>query len=280
MQPGEGRNRVVVEGVTPEIDSGKYPIKRIVGDNVVIEADIIADGHDALSCALLYRKETGAEWSEVPMEPLVNDRWRGTFTVQEIGRYRYTVCAWVDRFKSWSRDLAKRVQAGQDVTVDLLIGARDGRSRLQMGDRDAGGLAGNGRRSAACRRGGRHTPGAFSRVSQADGPPRRAAFRYYIRQRTGSRGRSRTCPVRGVVRAISARRLAVPGRHGTLKDVEERLQYVAAMGFDVLYLPPIDPMAAASAKVATIQPLSVKMTWVAPGPSDRPREDTKRFTRS
>ena len=76
---------------------------------MVVEADIFADGHDALSCALLYRKESDAEWTEVPMEPLVNDRWRGSFTVQELGRYRYTVCAWVDHFKSWSRDLAKRV---------------------------------------------------------------------------------------------------------------------------------------------------------------------------
>ena len=144
MQPGEGRNRVVVEGVTPEIDAGKFPIKRIVGDKVVVEADVFADGHDALSCALLYRKETDAEWTEVPMEPLVNDRWRGAFTVQEIGRYRYTVCAWVDRFKSWSRDLAKRVRGQARMSaVDLLIGAEMVEAACKRATATAGGLAGN-----------------------------------------------------------------------------------------------------------------------------------------
>ncbi len=102
MQAKEGRKRVVIEGVTPEINSGRYPIKRIVGEETVIEADIFADGHDALSCALLYRREADAEWAEVPMEPLVNDRWRGSFTVPEVGRYRYTLQAWVDHFKTWS----------------------------------------------------------------------------------------------------------------------------------------------------------------------------------
>ena len=91
MQPEEGRVRVVIEGVMPEIDSGRYPIKRIVGEEVVVEADIVADGHDALSCVLLYRQQATAEWTEVPMEPLVNDRWQGSLRVQELGRYRYTL---------------------------------------------------------------------------------------------------------------------------------------------------------------------------------------------
>jgi starch synthase (maltosyl-transferring) len=89
---------------------------------VVVEADVFADGHDALSCVLLYRFE-GSDWTEVPMAPLINDRWRGSFTVTEIGRYEYTMLAWIDGFTSWARDLAKRIAANQDVRVDLLIGA-------------------------------------------------------------------------------------------------------------------------------------------------------------
>ena len=85
MQPEEGRNRVIIEAVTPEIDGGRFPIKRIVGEETVVEADILTDGHDALSCALLYRKESEAEWTEVPMEPLGNDRWHASFRVQETG---------------------------------------------------------------------------------------------------------------------------------------------------------------------------------------------------
>ncbi len=123
MQPEEGRNRVIIEGVTPEIDAGRFPIKRIAGDETVVEADILADGHDLLSCALLYRKEGDATWTEVPMEPLGNDRWHASFRAQDLGRYLYTVLGWIDHFKTWSRDLGKRLEARQDVSVDLLIGA-------------------------------------------------------------------------------------------------------------------------------------------------------------
>ena len=96
----EGRTRIVIEGVTPEIDGGRFPIKRIVGDRVVIEVDIFADGHDVLSSLLLYRTEDDPNWSSVPMELLVNDRWRGSFVVTKLGRYRYTLTAWVNRFKA------------------------------------------------------------------------------------------------------------------------------------------------------------------------------------
>jgi starch synthase (maltosyl-transferring) len=84
---------------------------------------VFADGHEADLCALLYKKEGEPEWTEAPMEPLVNDRWQGSFKVQELGRYLYTVSAWIDHFGSWSHALAKRIEANQDITVDLLIGA-------------------------------------------------------------------------------------------------------------------------------------------------------------
>jgi starch synthase (maltosyl-transferring) len=118
----EGRERVVIEGVSPEIDGGLFPIKRTVREKVVVEADIFSDGHDLLSCVLLFRKEEDATWDTVAMEPLVNDRWQGSFRVNQMGRYRYTIEAWVDRFKTWRHDLKKRVDAGQDVSVDLRIG--------------------------------------------------------------------------------------------------------------------------------------------------------------
>ena len=120
----QGRVRVIIEGVKPEIDGGRFPIKRVTGDEVVVEADIFADGHDALSAPLLYRKEDDPEWAEIPMALLVNDRWQGSFVVTELGHYRYTLTAWVDRFKSWQQDLVKRVKAGQDISVNLLVGAQ------------------------------------------------------------------------------------------------------------------------------------------------------------
>src|SRR5687768_4215356 len=123
MPEHEGRRRVIIEGVTPEINGGYFPIKRVRGEQVIVEADAFGDGHDLLRCILLYRRQGATEWTEVSMEPLGNDRWRASFIVSEIACYRYTIMAWVDRFASWSRDLAKKVEAEQDVTIDLLIGA-------------------------------------------------------------------------------------------------------------------------------------------------------------
>src|SRR5262245_48450427 len=123
MNAGDGRVRVVISGVQPEIECGGFPIKRTVGEQVVVEADIFTDGHEALSALLLYRHEEEEHWQQTALQPLGNDRWRGVFSVTEIGRYRYTLRAWIDRFTSWQRDLVKRLEAGQDVAVDLLIGA-------------------------------------------------------------------------------------------------------------------------------------------------------------
>ena len=124
MQTSDRKGRVAISGVRPEVDCGKYPIKRTVGESVTVEADVFADGHDAVSCVLLYRRDDAAEWCEAPMKALPNDRWRGEFSVGQMGRYRYTVEGWVDAFQSWRRDLIKRIQAGQDVSIDLLVGAR------------------------------------------------------------------------------------------------------------------------------------------------------------
>ena len=75
----DGRVRLVIEGVEPEVDGGRFPIKRVIGEKVVVEADLLVDGRDLLSAALRYKKEDDPEWTEVAMEALVNDRWRGEF---------------------------------------------------------------------------------------------------------------------------------------------------------------------------------------------------------
>jgi starch synthase (maltosyl-transferring) len=114
-----GRSRVIIEGVTPEIDGGCFPIKRIAGEHVVVEADIFTDSHDAISAVLLYRAEGDTDWAEAPMTEIVNDRWRGMFSIARIGRGCYTIVAWVDHFKSWARDMDKRIAANQVAPVDL-----------------------------------------------------------------------------------------------------------------------------------------------------------------
>src|SRR5262245_31726533 len=120
----DARRRVVIEGVHPEIDCGRHPVKRVVDEPLQVEADAFADGHDALAVVLRHRHESEPEWRETPMEALPNDRWRGSFTPTKLGRYRYGVAAWIDRFASWRRDFGKRADAGQELTVDAQIGAQ------------------------------------------------------------------------------------------------------------------------------------------------------------
>ena len=115
MEQSDGRARVIITGVKPEVDGGLFPAKAVVGEKVEVEADIFADGHDTITAMLLYRKEGEPEWAGAPMELTINDRWKGSFLVSELGHYLYTVTAWVDRFKSWRKDFQKRVEAGQNL---------------------------------------------------------------------------------------------------------------------------------------------------------------------
>src|SRR5262249_24409771 len=115
--------RVVIRGVTPQLECGRFPIKRVVGENVIVEADVFADGHDSISCGVRYRHEDEEAWSEVPMKELWNDRWQAAFPVDKLGQYIYTIIRRIDPFQTWYKDFLRRVEANQDVTVDLLIGA-------------------------------------------------------------------------------------------------------------------------------------------------------------
>src|SRR5262249_44637642 len=108
-------SRVVIEGVEPEIDCGRFPIKRTVGEEVVGAADIFVDGHDSIRAVVQHRRVGDESWEEAPMTPVENDRWKGRFTVGSIGRHEYTVSAWIDVFGSWRRDLGKKAEAGQNV---------------------------------------------------------------------------------------------------------------------------------------------------------------------
>ncbi len=123
-------HRVAIEGVRPQVDGGRFAVKRIVGDEVVVEADVFADGHEEIVAILQHRQmpaneneSSKPEWREQPLEPLGNDRWRASFRLGELGRYAYRVVAWVDRFHTWRHDLEKRFNAGQNLDVDLQIGA-------------------------------------------------------------------------------------------------------------------------------------------------------------
>jgi starch synthase (maltosyl-transferring) len=234
--------RVVIEGVSPEIDGGRFPIKRAVGEPVVVEADIFADGHEELAGVLRYRHEDAPQWTEAALAPLGNDRWRGAFAVAELGRYRYTLEGWIDRFATWRRDLGRRVEAGQDVAVDLAIGAGLVRAAgWRAAPSDAARLAAHADVLAA---GGDEALRLALSRELADlmrRYPDRADAAAYDRELVVVVDRERARA--GAWYEMFPRSCAPePGRHGTFADCEARLPYVASMGFDVLYLPPIHPI--------------------------------------
>ena len=115
--------RVWIENVQPTVDAGRFPIKRCVGEEVRVTADIFADGHDLLEAVLLYRPVSEASWQEVRLEPRQNDVRTGRFRVERLEPYEYTIEAWVDHFASWQDEVRKKYQAGQDIESELLEGA-------------------------------------------------------------------------------------------------------------------------------------------------------------
>ncbi|MEO1130154.1 MAG: maltotransferase domain-containing protein, partial [Planctomycetota bacterium] len=120
--PAEGRHRVVIEAPTPVVDGGRYPAKRIIGDRVEVEADIFADGHDAIRAQILYRRGGQHSWRRAEMHPLINDRWRGEFVVDTLGTHEFIISAWIDRFGTWRTALLKKHEANQDVESHLHAG--------------------------------------------------------------------------------------------------------------------------------------------------------------
>ncbi|MFZ0216052.1 MAG: alpha-1,4-glucan--maltose-1-phosphate maltosyltransferase, partial [Candidatus Dormiibacterota bacterium] len=243
--PDDGRRRVVVEGVGPEIDAGRFPIKRTVGETVRVEADVFTDGHDQVAGVVLYRAGDD-DWREAPLTPLGNDRWVAEFPIRELRPHVYTLEAWIDRFGTWAADLRKRIEAGQDVRVDLRIGAaivRDAATRAEGADRDAlerfAELLELGENPAVALYPG---SGVLTRA-YAD----RSQATRYERELPVLVDRPRA--LHAAWYELFPRSAAQkPGRHGTLRDVEARLPYIASMGFDVVYLPPIHPIGHASRK--------------------------------
>ena len=144
------RRTVVIEGIEPAVDGGRYPIKREVGAVLEVSADIFKDGHDVLVAFLRYRRGGDRTWREAPMRHVDNDRWAGTFTLEATGRHRYTIEALTEPFLSWVTDLEKRHAGGQDLTSALgegppRRGSAPAPRRVRRPDR-AGPRAGRGRR--------------------------------------------------------------------------------------------------------------------------------------
>ncbi len=296
MSGSDGRCRIVIEGVQPEIDGGRFPAKSVVGATVRVEADVFTDGHDLLSGVVHYRRAptstTGPgkdpAWSQVPLIALVNDRWYAEFPAPETGLYVFTLEAWTDHFRSWRRDLQKRLDAGTETRADFQIGAAFIEAAAERAVTRAA-----------------HPP---PRGTQTPAPPnptedalRLRAWAEQLREPTGDLAQIALDPELAKLaqrypdRSLATRyhrelsvlverpragfstwyelfprsAAAEPGRHGTFRDVAARLPEIAKMGFDVVYLPPIHPIGDAFRKgknnTVDAQPGDVGSPWAIGG---------------
>jgi starch synthase (maltosyl-transferring) len=273
LKPPNGRRRVVIEEVDPQIDAGRHPICRVVGDEIAVTAAIFADGKDELTARLLYRHANDRRWSIAPMQATGNDLWRGAFLVDKLGAWRFTLLGWVDHFASWAGELKKRIDAqnhpeiadaNQGVALGrdagLNIGANTGPQDIALALRTGAGLidaaakrarANDAKRLHEIARGFEKL--ADENRSQYDNPCDEEllqlmrsypdltnATRYEMELPVwANRERARFSSWYELFPRSAS---PIPGQHGTFRDVERQLPEIAGMGFDIVYLPPIHPI--------------------------------------
>jgi starch synthase (maltosyl-transferring) len=255
----DGRVRAVIDSLSPTVDGGRFPAKRIAGEPVCVEAHCFADGHDRLRVRLRWSKRGKAETSvnESDMAERGNDVWIAEFTPSEPGRYRCEISAWVDHFESWRGELERRDELA-DVQVALQVGAalaREAAARAQ--GNDAANLAEwASLLENRAQDGSAAAPDMESLRALALDPAKAGLVARYPDMQLASTAAFEIAVDRKRAAFSSWYELfprstaADPTRHGTFKDVEARLPYVAEMGFDVLYFPPIQPIGRVNRKGA------------------------------
>jgi starch synthase (maltosyl-transferring) len=200
--------RIQIEDVWPQIDCGRYPVKRSVGDEVEVWATIFRDSHELLGAAILYRAPGSTQWEEVPMRKVEDqpDRWTGSFHVDRCGRWEFTVQAWVDRFESWRDELRRKVEAGQ---ADLDSELQEGAALLKVQKLDV-------ETAFATTERDRSEPTQLVRPLEVDADRPLARFGAWYE--------------------------LFPRSWGGFVGVEKVLPELADLGFDVVYFPPIHPI--------------------------------------
>jgi len=246
--PSKPISPIVIQEIRPMIDCGRFRAKAIVGDRPIVSADIFRDGTSELAAIIRHRR-AGGRWAEAPMTHIGNDRWEGSFPVDRIGRHEYSIQAWTDRFATWRRDLIKKSDAGQDVSLELQEGALLIEQRIEK---------------AAARDKKRMTGAVASlrapatKRRPADKPDRRVIAALdpklaEVMARNPDRSDAASSPALGLMvdreRArfgawyeMFPRSTGAKGKHGTFKTAASELRRIADMGFDVVYLPPIHPI--------------------------------------
>ena len=237
------QTRIVIENVLPQLDSGAFAIKRIIGQKVVVTADVFSDGHDVIECQVKYKHEAAKKWSEVRMQPTENDAWTATFKVEKQGTYTYFVEGWVDYALNWQHGTARKIQDNQHVKSELLEGAEYLKAVQKLADADEKAYL-------------KKVAGYFTNEKEYDkaiaaamSQELTAIFKkhpiLYIENKSTELQVyvDRKKALFSTWYEFFPRSASeVAGKHGTFKDCEKLLPRVAAMGFDTLYFPPIHPI--------------------------------------
>ncbi|GAV34054.1 alpha-1,4-glucan:maltose-1-phosphate maltosyltransferase 1 [Roseomonas sp. TAS13] len=251
--------RIAIEAITPAVDDGRFPAKRIVGEVVAVEADIFTDGHGKLNAALLWRAADETEWREAPMTLVSNDRWSATFPLERLGRHVFAVEGWIDVFAAFRDELGKKHTAGVPVHLELEEGRRLVAAAADRAGSDIPGLAALAARlldaADAERLALLLAPDTAAMMASADDRPHRlrSAPMPVEAERTAARFAS-------WYEIFPRSQSGDPKRHGTFDDVIGQLSRIRAMGFDVLYFPPIHPIGRKNRKG--------RNNTLTPGPDD------------
>lgn len=240
----DGRKRVVIENVRPEINGGRFPIKRAVGEKVKVRADIFADGHDIVSANVIYKGPKDQNFIYEKMVFEFNDQWTGEFAVKDVGIYYYSVEGYIDHFRTWQKDLKKKFDAGQKLKIDVLIGLE---LIKEAAERAAGKDSEKLREFIEALE--RETDDGQALMIALDEELNAMINRYSDRSSAMRYDKELEVVVDRKKAVFSSWYERFPrscspehGRHGTFSDCEALLPEIARMGFDVLYLPPIHPI--------------------------------------
>ena len=227
-----------IEDVYPCVDGGRFPVKRLAGDEIEVWADVFRGGHDVVAVHLVWRLEAESDWRRSAMIHHENDRWSGRFTPTEPGRYVYAVEAWTDEFATWKHGFELKQTAGQDVTLDLLEGAAL-LTRAQHGSKASSAVIVRQCEDYLETGNAASLLTAELSAAMADGQKRTDLTRSQLFPLVVDRERA----VAGAwYEMIPRSQGKVHGQHGTFQDCIDRLPEIAAMGFDVLYFTPIHPI--------------------------------------
>jgi starch synthase (maltosyl-transferring) len=233
--------RIVIEHVTPEIDSGATPIKRVPKEEVLVRADIYSDGHNDISAELLFRKVGDIEWGRALMVHLGNDVWEGKFKVEALADHEYTIHAWVNAFETWQKEFRKRFEAGQDLTMHITVG------QGILGKLLSGAPA-YLQADPELRRAKELCTGTTTAQALLDEKlcalsrmiPDRETYRIYSQILSVQVDRDKA--LFSAWYEFFPRSFGPAGKHGKFRDCLPVLKEISRMGFDVVYLPPVHPV--------------------------------------